>query len=328
MGFVGGRTGASIVVFLILSGGIAACSRDTDSSAGAPTASAPASAPATIDPPASASAPTKASVPRSTRTLVTPAAGQAPDTTFAVKERAVTFHRGKARPLKTTIWYPVGAGPFPLVLFSHGLTSEPSAYASILRPWARAGFVVAAPAYPHTAYGVEDLDALDIVNQPADASYVISQVLGLATTDGDPFKGLIDSSRIAAAGHSAGGITTIGMFSGNRDDRLKSGIVLSGERVLNTPFSGPAAPLLFVHGKLDKTVPYTNGLKAFTAVPWSRAMMAVTKGGHVAITKDFEPVIATTTDFLRWSLYGDAAAKDRLKADATSTGSATWTDQL
>jgi fermentation-respiration switch protein FrsA (DUF1100 family) len=86
--------------------------------------------------------------------------------------------------------------------------------------------------------------------------------------------------------------------------------------------------MLFVHGKLDTTVAYARGLAAFNAVPWSRAMLTITKGGHVAITKDFEPVIATTTDFLRWSLYGDAPAKDRLRADATAGGDATLTDQL
>lgn len=316
-----------IAVVLILSGGAVACGNEAEPAAAPASQAAPTEEPATISPPATASTPTKASVPRNTRTLFTPAAGHAPTTTFAIKERTVTFHRGKTRPLKTTIWYPDATGPFPLVLFSHGLTSEPSAYASILRAWARAGFVVAAPAYPHTAYRVKDLNALDIVNQPADASYVISQVLGLAMTDGDALRGLVDSSRIAAAGHSAGGITTIGLFSGSdRDDRLTAGIVLSGERVLDIPFSGPAAAMLFVHGKLDSTVPYANGLKAFESVPWSRAMMSVTEGGHVAITKDFGPVIATTTDFLRWSLYGDAGAKQRLKGDVST--SATLTDQL
>jgi hypothetical protein len=54
----------------------------------------------------------------------------------------------------------------------------------------------------------------------------------------------------------------------------------------------------------------------------------VTKGGHVPITKDFAPVLDTTTDFLRYALYGDAAAKDRLKSDATKGGRATLTDQL
>ena len=238
---------------------------------------------------------------------------------IAKKER--DFQRGKDRPLPTTVWYPTeGDGPFPLIVFSHGLTSEPSAYAAVLRAWAEAGFVVAAPKFPHTHYRTNEFDALDVINQPADVSEVITRMLA---TDAD---GLIDPRRIAAAGHSAGGITTIGLFSGNRDDRLTAAVVMSGRQVLNLPFAGDPAPMLFVHGKLDKTVPYRDGLAAFNAVPWPKAMMAVTEGGHVAITKDFEPVIATTTDFLRYALYGDAAAKSRLKKDASSR--ATLIDKL
>jgi len=264
------------------------------------------------------------------RTLVTPPAGRAPTTSYAVEQRHLALQRGKARPLPTTVWAPAAGkpGPFPLILFSHGLTSEPSAYAKLLSAWAKAGFVVAAPAFPHTSHGVAHLDPLDVANQPADASYVISQLIALNSKAGDALHGRIDTTRIAAAGHSAGGITTIGMFTSNRDSRLDAGIVLAGAQVLAVPFSGPAAPLLFVHGKLDNTVPYAGGLAAFKAVPWSRAMLTVTKGGHVAIATDFAPVIATTTDFLRWSLYGDATAKARLPADATAGGDATLTDQL
>jgi fermentation-respiration switch protein FrsA (DUF1100 family) len=260
--------------------------------------------------------------------LSAPPAG-APARDFAVETRKLSFARGADRPLPTTVWYPAdGDGPFPLVLFSHGLTSEPSAYAVVLKAWARAGFIVAAPAYPHTSYRVKKLDPLDIVNQPADASEVITRMLALNDKDGDPFRGKIDTARVGAAGHSAGGITTVGMFSGNRDDRLKAGIVLAGRLGLPVPFYGSPAPMLFVHGKLDQTVKYAEGLAAFDAVPWPKAMMTVTKGGHVAITKDFGPVIATTTDFLRYGLYGDAAARERLKADATRGGRATFDDEL
>jgi fermentation-respiration switch protein FrsA (DUF1100 family) len=256
-----------------------------------------------------------------------PAQTEAPRTAPAealdVATKEMDFRRGRDRPLPTTVWYPTeGDKPFPLIVFSHGLTSEPSAYESVLRPWAEAGFVVAAPTFPHTHYRTKDFDALDVINQPADVSEVITRMLA---TDSS---GLIDPDRIAAAGHSAGGITTIGLFSGNRDDRLKAGVVLSGRLVLNLPFTGDAAPMLFVHGKLDKTVAYSDGLAAFNAVPWPKAMMAVTKGGHVAITKDFEPVIATTTDFLRYALYGDTAAKNRLSSDATEGKRATLIDKL
>ncbi|HEY7272337.1 MAG TPA: chlorophyllase [Actinoplanes sp.] len=306
-----GRTATTLVVVTLV---ISACSpnvRDTppaNTASPSPLSSAPATSP--------------------TRAPVTPPAGTAPAATFPIRERTVRFSRGTDRPLATTVWYPDAPGPFPLVLFSHGLTSEPSAYAALLTAWARAGFVVAAPAYPHTSHDAADYDAVDVVNQPVDAAYVITRMIALNAAASDPLAGRINTARIAAAGHSAGGITTIGMFSGNRDDRLVAGIVLAGRQVFAVPFAGPPAPLLFVHGKLDKTVPYADGLAAYRTVPWSRAMMAVTEGGHVAITKDFGPVIATTTDFLRWSLYGDAAARGRLRADATASGAATWTDDL
>ena len=258
-----------------------------------------------------------------------PVTGTAPGRDFQVGTTKLKFSNGADRPLPTTVWYPTdGDGPFPMILFSHGLTSEPVAYKSLLEPWAEAGFVVAAPAYPYTSYGVAETEPIDVINQPGDATEVITRMLALNDKPGGKLSGKIDPTRIAAAGHSAGGITTVGMFSGNRDDRLTAGIVLSGRLGLPVPFTGKPAPILFVHGQLDKTVPYKDGMAAFNAVPWPKAMMNVTKGGHVAITKEFRPVITTTTDFLRYALYGDPDAKDRLKADATNGNRAKLDDRL
>jgi dienelactone hydrolase len=331
MGDMVRRTVALVIVTLSAAGAIASCAKD-DGPPAAPIASPRPSATTPPAPDATSADRAKISaVPRANaRTSVAPAAGSAPAATFPVTERHLALRRGAARPLPTTVWAPAGTapGPFPLILFSHGLIARPSDYAQVLSAWAKAGFVVAAPAYPHTATGVAKIDPLDIANQPADASYVISQVLALNTKAGDALRGRIDTARIAAAGHSAGGITTVGLFSTDRDDRLDAGVVLAGEKVLPAPFTGPAAPMLFVHGKLDRTVPYARGLAAFQAVPWSRAMLTITNGGHVTGTTGLGPVLTTTTDFLRWSLYGDRAAKARLKADATKGGAGTFIDHL
>jgi dienelactone hydrolase len=303
------RTAVLLALALTVTGAVA-CSADDPPAVPVPSPTSPVPAPAPSSAPAEVT-------------------GTAPDREFEVATLKLTFSNGKDRPLPTTVWYPAdGDGPFPLVLFSHGLTSEPPAYRSVLSAWARAGFVVAAPAYPFTSYRAPRIDPVDIINQPADASLVITRMLALNGKPGGKLSGRIDPDRVAAAGHSAGGITTVGMFSGNRDDRLKAGIVLSGRLGLPVPFSGEPAPILFVHGKLDKTVRFAEGLSAFDAVPWPKAMMSVTRGGHVAITKDFPPVLDTTTDFLRYALYGDTAAKDRLKADATRGGRASFKDDL
>jgi dienelactone hydrolase len=310
-------------------GGLSACAGATEEAAGASASAEPILASTT----ASSLSPRKV-------TAYVPAAGTAPGRSYAVGRRTFSFARGADRPLPTTVWYPAtGAAPgspdpvddaaaatgrFPLVLFSHGLTGQPNDYADMLARWAQAGFVVAGPTYPHTSYGAVELDAEDIVNQPADASYVLDELLG----GDDPLRAIIDPERLAAAGHSAGAITTAGLFSADRDDRLKAGVVLAGTDFQGTAFTGPAAALLFVHGRNDDTVTYRAGHAVFAAVPWSRAMLSITEGGHVTTSDDFEATTGTSTEFLRWSLYGDAAAKARIPAAAAVGNVATLEDQL
>ena len=269
-----------------------------------------------------APAPSPVAAPTTTKPVAKPRPKTtAPAKPFTVRVSTLKLARGADRPLPTTVWSPTAAGKFPLILFSHGLTARPSDYADLIATWAKAGFVVAAPAYPHTAAGVDDYNVLDVINQPADAAYVITQVLA-------KYGSKVDRQRIAAAGHSAGGITTVEMFSANRDDRLVAGVVLAGRQILATPFTGASAPLLFVHGKLDTTVAYADGRTAYDAVPWPKAFLTVTEGGHVTTSTDFRVVATTTTDFWRWSLYGDAAAKARLGRDAAAGNVATLANRL
>ncbi|MET8150376.1 alpha/beta hydrolase family protein [Actinoplanes sp. NPDC049668] len=293
------------VALLIAVAALTSCSAESvpPPAGTAPTtiASAAAETPATGAPAASATA---------------AAAGKAPSGTLPVKVRKLRLSRGADRPLPTTVWYPAtGKGPFPVIVFSHGLTARPGDYERLLTRWAGAGFVVAAPAYPHTSAGVAEFNAIDVINQPADASHVLTKVLALDTRAGDALRGRLDEAHVAAAGHSAGGITTIGMLTGDRDDRLDAAAVLAARQVLPVPFSGPPVSVLFVHGKLDRTIRYADGLAAFEAVPWPKAMLTIPNGGHVTTDGgDFNVVATATTDFWRWSLYGDPAAKRRLEA--------------
>ncbi|HEY6596427.1 MAG TPA: chlorophyllase [Asanoa sp.] len=262
------------------------------------------------------------------------AAGKAPTRTYEVGTRRLQVNRGGTRPMAVTIWYPrASGGRFPVVLFSHGLGATPADYGPLLARWAAAGFVVAAPAYPHTSRGAADQQVFDVVNQPADASYVLTKVLALDTRPGDALRGRLAVDRVAAAGHSAGGITTVGLFTTARDDRLDAGIVLSGNSLgFGTAFAGPAAPQLFVHGERDPVVSYASGKAAFDAVPWPKALLSLPQGDHgsslFGSATPLRVVSDTTTEFLRWTLYGDAAAKARMPADAARGGIAVLDDQL
>jgi dienelactone hydrolase len=228
------------------------------------------------------------------------------------------------------VWYPARAGVpasgrFPVILFSHGLNSAPGDFNDMLQSWAQAGFVVAAPAYPHTSRDAEEFDSGDLVNQPADASSVLDQLLALG---GDPLGAILDPNRLAAGGHSGGGITTDGLFSARRDERLKAGVVISGTDFQGAPFAGPSAAMLFVHGTKDDSVTYRAGHAVFAAVPWSRAMLTITDGGHDIDGNSFNAITGTSIEFLRWSLYGDAAAKARIPGAAAVDGVATLENQL
>ncbi|MEU8184366.1 chlorophyllase [Micromonospora sp. NPDC049044] len=273
------------------------------------------------------------------------AAGHAPVNPYPVGVRNLKLNRtGRALPVK--IWYPAAGeigdparsgaaaakGRFPVVMFSHGLGGRPDDYATLLTRWAAAGFVVAAPTFPHTSRGADN-NVLDVLNQPADVSYALDQVLALDAKADDQLQGRLDADRVAAAGHSAGGVTTIGLFTANRDERLDAGVVFAGTALgVGTAFAGTAAPQLFVHGQLDKVVEYAAGKAAYDKVPWPKAMLSLPKGDHgQTMLKDkaaLRVVSDTSIDFLRWSLYGDAAAKQRIPTGATRGDIATFDDHL
>jgi fermentation-respiration switch protein FrsA (DUF1100 family) len=271
--------------------------------------------------------------------------GRAPTQTYAVGVRQLSLNRGGSRPLRTVIWYPANGGAggsprtnaaaasgrFPLVLFSHGLTSSPEAYQGLTTKFAAAGFVVAAPAYPFTSAGVPTYNPGDMGNQPADASYVITEVLKLDGRSGDLLAGHLDRAHVGAGGHSAGGYTTVGMLSGGgRDTRLRGGFVLSGGG-MGGAFSGASTPVLFVHGDNDKVVTYATGRAVYTRLTWPKAFLTIVGGDHVAPVVGGEATSAsarTMLDFLRYALYGDAAAKSRLRGDATISGRTTYETTL
>jgi dienelactone hydrolase len=237
--------------------------------------------------------------------------GVAPLLPFALRRLEYGFARGADRPLRTVVWMPDAAGRFPLVLFSHGLHGSPERYERLTAAIAAAGFVVAAPAYPHTMAGAAAFTSDDMPNQPADASAVIGALLA------GPLGARIDGRHIGAAGHSAGGYTTAGLLAErSRDRRVRSAVILAGG-AMNGAFSGPPADVLVAHGDRDTVVPYPVGRAAYRAVPWPKAMLTLLGADHDALVFGTGPATAATTravlDFLRGSLYADPSARARLR---------------
>lgn len=247
------------------------------------------------------------------------------------------FSRGKDRPLPTEVWYPAAgpaqragarprttvdaspaAGRFPLIVWSHGLFSNPMLQQDIIRFFAENGFIVVGATYPHTAVDGPTFSRADIVNQPLDASYVLTQML----KPGNPIEPHIDATRMAAVGHSAGGTTTDGIFTIHRDPRFKAGIIISGRP--QGAYQGSPVPLLFVHGDKDPVVAYSQGRQSYAADKWPKAFLTMIDTEHGAALgfpdRGHPQVTSTMIDFLRWTLDGSTAARNRMPVDGNVPG--------
>lgn len=228
------------------------------------------------------------------------------------------------RPLPVLTYYPDAPGPFPLVVFAHGNTvSDPGYYRVLLRSWAAAGYVVAAPVFPLSSTRLPGGGG-DLVNQPADVSFVVSAMLGMSADPHGPYAGRIDPTRIAAAGHSLGAMTTLGVafHSCCKDPRIRAGIVLAGaERPFPNGEFFPAAaartPILIVHGDADPLLPLAGARRIFDHAGTPKFLLTVTGGDHDVpyVGSNGQPrpetraVMTATRDFLDRFLKGQGDAE-------------------
>jgi hypothetical protein len=120
-----------------------------------------------------------------------------------------------ALPLNGRVWYPVGDGPFPLILFLHGqhpmeAYSDPG-YAYLGELLASRGFIVAS--VDENFLNLSPLADLLMFSQLKGADdlrgWLLLEHLRLwrawAATPGTPFYGTVDMDAIALVGHSRGG---------------------------------------------------------------------------------------------------------------------------
>ena len=233
-------------------------------------------------------------VDRSRPTDATAASDAKPERTF---ETLVTYPAtGSPRGSATSGAPGAPGGPFPLVVFSHGGgVSSPVRYELLFNAWAAAGYVVAAPKYPLSSTSLPNAGA-DAVNQPADVSFLISEMVRLGADPTSPYAGLVDGERVAAAGHSLGAATTLGVGF-NRccvDRRIDAGIVMAGGEALfpdDQWFASIRTPILVIHGDDDRIVRIADGQKVFADAPPPKAMLTIFGGDH---SRPYGGALATT----------------------------------
>jgi predicted dienelactone hydrolase len=252
----------------------------------------------------------------------------------------VTGQQLGRRSLLTVIRYPLrrgssrswpANGPFPVVMFAPGFRQCSSTYEHLLQTWASAGYVVVAVDFPETSCQVAaQAYEPDLVNQPADVSYVLGRLLVLSARPHDFFSGQLNPSEVGAAGQSDGGDTVAALAAGTccRDRRLAAVAVLSGAEWPPMPgryFAAAAPPILFVQGSADTINPPWASLQLYRADTVSRRYYLDLFGADhmVPYTGDnpVERLVATMTlAFFGRYLLGDASALTRMARVARGSG--------
>ena len=234
------------------------------------------------------------------------------------------------RTFPVTVWYPVtgdpnaavvenappdrSGGPYPLVVFAHGYAVTPQFYEELLQRWAAAGYVVAAPTYPLLSGVPAGPSHEDYSKVFADTSFVLTRLLAdLGSGPGShPLAGLVDPTRVGAAGQSDGEVVSYGLGAlvCCRDARVKSVVSMAGilGNVANPVEHDDGVPVLHLVGSADELQPYDD------AIAWDRAnlsaprwMVTVVGGNHDQPYRNpaspyFDGVVRMTTDFLDGTL--------------------------
>lgn len=271
-------------------------------------------------------------------------ASAAPTTVYSVGTEVISYSRtaddGTVRDLPTKIYYPatssgtgtpVADGKFPLILFSHGKDGTYDTYPGPIGKLVAAGFIVAAPEYPHTKKNaIYVLDDVLKGRQSLDASQVITNMLARNTSSGDKFFGHLDATPgVGAAGHSLGGFTTDGMLGQKRDARITTAVLYAPETI--GAVSGASVKVLVMHGDKDDVLSYDEDKKKlYEPIPtsWSKAFLTHIGGDHWQWLwpngPNYTQTMATSVDWFRWGMYNDVAAYSRLTADALVDGKTKW----
>ena len=192
--------------------------------------------------------------------------------------------RTEASPLPVRAIWPEGDGPFPVIVFSHGVYGNRDGYKPLVEHWARNGYLVVMPSHGDKGK-VTDVAAL--IKRPQELKLVLDRVPTLVEKAG--LGGKVDLEHIGVAGHSYGAHSAMmvgGMVMTNpktgkairtADDRVDSLLVISpgGTEASVRPdaWDNLVSPSLMVIGSED--VSNRNGKDA----AWRRQAWSHVKDG-------------------------------------------------
>jgi dienelactone hydrolase len=223
--------------------------------------------------------------------------GIPPDTLSTVRTNAVSDARPGGRPCS-----------LPLVVLSPGFTNSRSTLTALAEDLASHGYVVAgidhtyeshATAFPDgrvTTCLAREAPRRDrkeevAAGRAADVGFVLDELTGAHPAW--PGAGLINPSRMAMAGHSAGGAAAIAAMLA--DSRIRAGIDMDGATAAPIPDAGLARPFLFL-GTQSHYTPGSGGAVT-TLRDWK-----LQRGAVITWERDWELL----TGWKRWLVVAGA----------------------
>jgi len=200
------------------------------------------------------------------------------------------------RSIVASIYYPAteagedvpaaSGGPFPVVHYSHGFSSTRGEALYLYQQLASRGYVVVTPTFPLSNLSAPGgASALDVANQPGDQRFLLDLVIARGDDAGDVLFGAIDAERVAAAGLSLGGMTTLLLAYHDTlaDPRIDAAVaIVPASMVFGADyFDASAAPLTLIGADSDAILDHReNAAETFRRAHSPTTMVTIANGTH------------------------------------------------
>nr|AEM45109.1 hypothetical protein [uncultured organism] len=262
----------------------------------------------------------------------TPPAGTSPGSSTRVLPTDVYFpaQGGEPGALVPGAALDSDGGPYPLILFAHGLFGARTNFQATLVHLASHGYVVAAADFPETNFGTivaGTANIADLINQPGDLSFLIDVLTTSPTPALEPIAAAVDGERIGVLGHSFGGATSILLAYGGSvaDPRIDAVVTAAPFSCFAGAalFSGAReVPFLDLHGTSDGIVDVAWTEDLFPRLPTPRYRGDIVGGDHLGFLSD-PTVPSSFRDVQAYALFSTASGSFAAQFAALSEALAT-----